>query len=150
MGSIARIDPNPPSKYQQHLSSGCFPLSEPNWIKIPGNQTKFRPSDKPAARQDRRETSPSRDKSSQPRIHTFILILFKFGARSSKSDRETYMAIWMLRTRMETDSYRITYERGCPARASYPWVQVTGTTQKFGHKPLFVSPLPSTKCFFTK
>ena len=114
---------NPPLKDQQHLSSGCFILFEPNWIKIPRNQTKFRPSDKPAARQARRETSPprdkptarqarretspprdkpvarqarretrpprdkpaatqarretspSRDKSSQPRIHTFILIV---------------------------------------------------------------------------
>ena len=93
MGSIARIDPNPPSKYQQHLSSGCFTLSEPNWIKIPGNQTKFRPSDKSAARQARRETNPPRDKFSQPRIHVFILIVFKFGARSSKSDRETCMDV---------------------------------------------------------
>ena len=121
---------NPPLKDQQHLSSGCFILFEPNWIKISRNQTKFRPSDKPAARQSRRETSPPRDKpavrqarretspprdktaarqarrdtspprdkpvarqiftASYPHIYTYSI---KFGARSSKSDRETCMDV---------------------------------------------------------
>ena len=46
---------------------------------------------------------------SQPRAHTFILIVFTFCAGSLKSDRENCMA--MLRTRMETYSYRITHYR---------------------------------------
>ena len=105
MGSIARMYPKPTLK-----RSATFVFGPLYPIRTELDKNSREPNEISAIRQARRETSPSRYKSSQPRIHTFILIVFKFCDGSSKSDRETYMDV-----EDEDENRQLSY---------YTWVRV--------------------------